>query len=507
MIDRIFNNIVFNRDPNNVYNVDFIKKYLTSGRNDELLNQRRVTGANTPTNITPKIFNASNKFRFKRIFDNNKWTVENNELIYNHDGNKRFVVPREDVEDTLQDLYQSNLFIGIGQNALYKKISEKVIGIRRKEASEFLKKQSLYQLTNDTHHVINKPLRPKEKLQQIHLDLVDFARYSAQNRQYKYVLSFIDGFTKKCFLRGLKHKTLEDTIEALDNIIQESGKPRKIISDLGGEFSLDAWGRQNNVIIIHSRSYQPETNGQVENLNRQIRKILRAFFVRNNSTNWIDNLQEVQDNLNSNRHSVTKQTPNSLFETNNEGNKLKARLRIDERAKKILSKEKDYFRVGDLVRIKMSALKSKVRKMIKDKDKKFIIVTYTPEVYRIYQIIRNNNIGFENTRYLVKHLDGRVLIAENLRDRNNNLEPREKLLFGSDLIHSQVDDTPLISSKDADKLNSVETIPERNAPVNPPGNNPAPAPRNVVVHQVAYEPRPVRNRQPNQQIYNPDYVV
>ena len=153
----------------------------------------------------------------------------------------------------------------------------------------------------------------------------------------------------------------------------------------------------------------------------------------------------------------------------------------------------------------MSALKSKVRKMIKDKDKKFIIVTYTPEVYRIYQIIRNNNVGFENTRYLVKHLDGRVLISENLRDRNNNLEPREKLLFGSDLIHSQIDDTPIISSKDGDKLNNVETIPERNAPVVAPV---APVLRNnnVVVNQVVYEPREPRQRRPNRNIYNDDFV-
>ena len=257
MIDRVYNSVKFNLDPNNVYNVDFIKRYILSGRNDELINELKITGANTPTNITPKIFNASNKFRFKRIFDDNRWTVENNKLIYTHDGNKRMVIPREEVENTLKELYTSNLFIGIGQNALYKKIAEKFIGIRRKEASEFLKKQSIYQLTNDSNHVVNRPLRPKEKLQQVHVDLVDFSRYSAQNRQYKYVLSFIDGFTKKCFLRGLKHKTLEDTIEALDGIIQVSGKPRKIISDLGGECSLDLWGRQNNVIIIHSRSYQP----------------------------------------------------------------------------------------------------------------------------------------------------------------------------------------------------------------------------------------------------------
>ena len=59
MLDRIFNSIAFSLNPNDVYNIDFIKRYITLGRNDELINELRISGADTPTNITPKVFNAN----------------------------------------------------------------------------------------------------------------------------------------------------------------------------------------------------------------------------------------------------------------------------------------------------------------------------------------------------------------------------------------------------------------------------------------------------------------
>ena len=135
--------------------------------------------------------------------------------------------------------------------------------------------------------------------------------------------------------------------------------------------------------------------------------------------------------MNSNRHGTTKLTPNELYSTNNDGVKLKARLRINKRAVKILSKEPD-FQVGDLVRIKNSALYSKVREKIKAGGKKNIIVTYSPEIFRVYQVVRNRNQGYQNTRYMVKRLDGSLLIAENLRQPN--AEKNEKRLWGNEMI-------------------------------------------------------------------------
>jgi hypothetical protein len=334
--------------------------------------------------------------------------------------------------------------------------------------------------------------------------------YIGFNRQYRYILSCIDGFSKKVFVRGMIHKTLEETIQNLESVIQEAGKtPNKIICDLGREFSLDAWGLQNGVHIVHSRSYQPQTNGQVEQSNKNIRKVLSSFFIRNGNTNWIDHLDELRDNLNSNRHGTTKLTPNELYSTNNDGVKLKARIRINKRAVKILSKEPD-FQIGDLVRIKNSALYSVIREKIKNGAKKNIVVTFSPEIFRIYQVvrIRRRNQGYENKKYMVKRLDGSLLISENLRQPN--AEPNEKRLFGNELIKAYEEEAnPIITTQEANRMNTMK------APVIDPVLNPALNPQapvapvvrnnNAIVHQVVYEPREPRQRQPNRAIFNAEY--
>ena len=48
------------------------------------------------------------------------------------------------------------------------------------------------------------------------------------------------------------------------------------------------------------------------------------------------------------------------------------------------------FEVGDLVRVKMGALFSKIRKLIKSDNKKLIVVNYSPDVYTISSILNKD---------------------------------------------------------------------------------------------------------------------
>jgi hypothetical protein len=137
-------------------------------------------------------------------------------------------------------------------------------------------------------------------------------------------------------------------------------------------------------------------------------------------------------------------------------------------------------------------------------------VTFSPEIFRVYQIVRNRNEGYENTRYMVKRLDGSLLVAENLR--NPNAEPNEKRLFGNELIKAYaIEDEPLITTQEANRMNSMKA-PVIDAVLNPLLNPQAPvAPvlrnNNAVVHQVVYEPRQPRQRVPNRAIFNADYLT
>ena len=47
----------------------------------------------------------------------------------------------------------------------------------------------------------------------------------------------------------------------------------------------------------------------------------------------------------------------------------------------------DNYQVGDMVRVKMSSIFSNVRKLVKNNATKQIVVTYSPDVYRIERVI------------------------------------------------------------------------------------------------------------------------
>jgi len=89
-------------------------------------------------------------------------------------------------------------------------------------------------------------------------------------------------------------------------------------------------------------------------------------------------------------------------------------LNIREKARKQVAKNKtEELAIGDLVRIKMSSLFSSVRRMIKQGEKKYVVVKYTPEVYRVKQIIRPDHEHLEKNRYTVESLNGRLLKSNN----------------------------------------------------------------------------------------------
>lgn len=69
------------------------------------------------------------------------------------------------------------------------------------------------------------------------IDLVDMQQYSKQNKNFRYLLTAIDTFSKFGFGAPIKDKRGPTVSAALENIFEESGrKPEKVHSDRGGEF-------------------------------------------------------------------------------------------------------------------------------------------------------------------------------------------------------------------------------------------------------------------------------
>ena len=119
-------------------------------------------------------------------------------------------------------------------------------------------------------------------------------------------------------------------------------------------------------------SYTPQSNGLVENINNQVRKILCEMFLRNKSTTWYDKLEIVAINKNNQRNSSIKNSPVNVWHPGYDVRDNTSDLLIKEKAKKRIEKYKaTEYKIGDLVRVKVSALFSKVRELIKNSNKKY----------------------------------------------------------------------------------------------------------------------------------------
>jgi hypothetical protein len=284
------------------------------------------------------------------------------------------------------------------------------------------------------------------------IDCISLVNYASANggidRGWKFILTVVDYFSRKCWLRALKSQTAINVRNALINIVAETKTyPRIVQADNGVEFKAETtdWFKEHNITYIKTLSYSPESNGLVEGTNKKVRKVLREIMIRTNSRNWYSNLQTTANLLNSQRNGTTKQTPDSIWKEGHElqGEQNQSIIRLHERRIINLIKNNDTteYKIGDFVRVKMGTLYSKVRKLIKSGDKKNIVVNYSPTVYKITNIlgkdkadrrVGNNVISFEKLRYTLSNLDGTPL-ASQLKNNNPNAVRKSKRFFASDM--------------------------------------------------------------------------
>jgi transposase InsO family protein len=318
-------------------------------------------------------------------------------------------------------------------------------------------------MSRNTHHIINKPILATAPNERWAIDLVDMNRYQDKNKEYRYILTCIDHFSRYVWARPLKLKESQEVTEAMQDICSKAGVYCKILMrDNGKEFDghLTTWIEEHNITGIKTLSYSPQSNGLIENFNNQLRKMLRELMIRNKNLVWYNKLDLCCSIKNKQKNGTTKQRPidiwNDLpYETQNKDLHLPVAQRIKAKAKKnVLKNKTQEFTVGDYVRVKLSQLYSQIRQMVKQGDKKYIVVKYSPEIYEIDRILKPDHEGYEKLRYTLKDLDGNILLTQ--QKMNNPNKPREqKRFFASDFLKVNKEDIPNDVVKVDDK-NHVE---------------------------------------------------
>jgi hypothetical protein len=152
------------------------------------------------------------------------------------------VVPDDKRNDVLKKIYEDITFgVGQGIDTFYARVRDKYLNIRRSDVSTFLKSQKLCQITKNQNHTTNKPIMSSSPNERRALDCINKVSYTSSNggidRGWKFILTVVDCFSRKCWLRPLKSQTSINVKNALVNIVAETKTyPRIVQADNGSEF-------------------------------------------------------------------------------------------------------------------------------------------------------------------------------------------------------------------------------------------------------------------------------
>jgi hypothetical protein len=233
-------------------------------------------------------------------------------------------------------------------------------------------------------------------------------------------------------------------------------------------------------------------NGLIESINKIVREKLQDGMIRKNTKKWVRFLPDAVESWNNSIHEGQEHSPLWLFkspEGDFEQEREDAYKKTEERARKAVEKTRSQtFKIGDIVRVAISAVSTKTRKMIKNREGKKVLVKWTPELYRVNKIIRSRSKDEEtrqlpetlvkriaNLQYEVESLDGKKLITERtLKEREGDTNRRAVRLFASQmqLVAKKGDEIPEDAIQPYDLVKNLNLVESERGRVKPTTRKP-----------------------------------
>lgn len=330
------------------------------------------------------------------------------------------------------------------------------LNISKAITDDFLRQQDDFLVGVVPHKLVNKPIITKVPNERWGVDLIDMRAYPpAGNKNRRYILTCVDYFSGKVWARGILNRSnnaINPTLSnAINDICVNDANTFPHIIQCDGEFYVGefrVWCNQNNIQLIRSNPYTPNSNGKVERMNREIRRKLKAYLVRINGHIWFPQLQAFVNNMDNQQNSRNHLTPNQLWvqgynphpaghllpapqqlndNMNNNQRRDYNETFIDNRARHIVAQGRPphIFQVGDLVRIKLLVVSTIMRQQRENNiGWNKVAVHYTPQVFVVVQAINHPANFIRRDEYILSNLNGVIILGGN----------NPKRFFGSDLI-------------------------------------------------------------------------
>ncbi len=215
--------------------------------------------------------------------------------------------------------------------------------------AEFLRQNE----TSSLHKRIRRKFKRRKTITYFPFDIcmADLAFYNdpsyvRANGGVKYILVFIDVFSKMCYVEPMKDKFGMTTFLALEKILKRLPvTPNQIITDVGTEFYnhrvkslFDDYG------VVHYSLRGPHKASVAERMIQTLKGRLEKYFWANKTKRYVDVLQQVVDNYNKTPHRSIGMAPVKVNRSNQEQvfNKMYKNAKI---------KTQPRLEIGDVVRI------------------------------------------------------------------------------------------------------------------------------------------------------------
>jgi len=150
----------------------------------------------------------------------------------------------------------------------------------------------------------------------VYLHQVDLLDMKLRDNEFRYVVHARDHFTKFSWAEPLKTKEAVGVAQFLHKLFCYWGTPTLLQSDNGREFVnkvvekyVQQWG---SIEFIHGRPRHPQSQGMVENANKQLRRKLLKWMDETGRFDWTSGLDCIIMRMNNRVSETTKHTPYEL---------------------------------------------------------------------------------------------------------------------------------------------------------------------------------------------------
>lgn len=246
-------------------------------------------------------------------------------------------------------------------------------------------------------------------------DLVEMQKYAKLNKNYKYLLTVVDTFSKYAWVVPVKNKTAKQVSDAMTIVFERSTRsPKNLQTDFGKEFynnMFQAVIKKYN--INHYSTYSDLKASIVERFNRTLKEKMWKLFSFNGSYKWLDMLDNIVREYNNTKHRTIKMAP---VEVNNKQIEQCLLNTVFNYNPQVLMKTK--YNVGDHVRI------SKFKKQFE----KGYTPNWSPEIFKITRVYNKYPVTYAIEDYHKQTIAGRFYEYELQKVKNPDIYLVEKIL-------------------------------------------------------------------------------